>query len=252
MSCPIDARLAAAASGEDLAAIAHARDCLRCRGLVEQQRELVAAARALANPPLTPARRAALAAKVMAHGDAVEVPPRWRGERVIALAASVVAAAAVLTLVLARRGVPAVPPEPDLLTAEVPALHVVLRAHLPAIAAPLRASVVASGAELTRALHGGDDVVTLHDGEVSVDATEREPVTIVAGDTRVRIASSRAKVVARRGVIVTTHVFAGSAQVTTRGGKLQIVEAGDVWMHEPEVEAPASPAADSLAAFRIG
>jgi uncharacterized cupin superfamily protein len=99
--------------------------------------------------------------------------------------------------------------------------------------------------------HGDEDVVTLRDGEVSVDATDREPVTVVAGDTKVTIAS-RAKVVARRGVIVTARVFAGTAHVTTTNGRQQVIDAGDVWMREPDVTPTAVAATDSLVAFRTG
>jgi TolA-binding protein len=250
-ACPIDARIAAAASGEDLAVIVHARDCLRCRALLQQQRELISAVRSLAPSPLAPERRAALAAEVMARGDALDVAPRWRGDRVM-IAATIVAAAATLALVVASRRAPVrAPAAPALTSIDEPALDYTRREHEAPVAAPQRADIVATGADFARVLDGGRDVVRLRDGEVSVDATAREPVTIVVGDTRVRIASSRAKVVARRGVIVTTHVFAGTAQIASRG-KFQVIEAGDVWMRESEVEARPSAASDSLAAFRTG
>lgn len=251
-TCPIEARIAAAASGEDLAVIVHARDCLRCRTLLQEQRDLISAARSLAPPRLAPERRAALAAEVMAQGDALDVAPRWRGERMMVVAASIVAAAAAVILVIAsRRATAPSPAAPDIASVDEPAVRYAQRAHLDPVAPPRPADIVATGADFARALDGDQDVVTLRDGELSVDATAREPITIVAGDTRVRIASSRAKVVARRGVIVTTHVFAGSAQITKRG-QLQVIEAGDVWVREPEVAAAPSPAEDSLAAFRTG
>ncbi|HEX5063052.1 MAG TPA: hypothetical protein VFV99_26940, partial [Kofleriaceae bacterium] len=234
MNCPAPARLAAAATGEDLGVLDHARGCLACRAALIEQGEVIRAARMLKHPSLAADRRAALAAEVMARADVADAQRPWRGERVMAIAASVVAAAAVVTIVLASGGPrPQIPAAPQIAADEEPAVHTSRPTHLDVVAAPLRANVVGTGAELSRALHGEQDVVTLREGEVSVDATDREPVTIVAGDTRVVIASSRAKVVARRGVIVTAQVFAGTAQVTS-GGRQQVIDAGDVWMHAPE------------------
>jgi len=253
VNCPAPARLAAAATGEDLGVLDHARGCLACRAALIEQREVITAARMLRQPSLGADRRAALAAEVMAQADFADAQRPWRGERVMAIAASVVAAAAVVTIVLASGGPrPQVPAAPQIAVAEEPALQTSRRTYLEPVAAPLRANVVGTGAELSRTLHGDRDVVTLRDGEVSVDATDREPVTIVGGDTRVVIASSRAKVVARRGVIVTAQVFAGTAQVTS-GGHQQVIDAGDMWMHAPEPKpVAATGVSDSLAAFRLG
>jgi hypothetical protein len=253
VTCPAQARLAAAASGEDAAAVAHTRDCLSCRVAYEQQRIVIAAARAMQPVRLRPERRAELAAEVMAQGDLDA--PRWRGERVMAVVSSVVAVAAVVTLVLAGRApAPEVPFTAAAPTADEPAVRVVRAERQEPVAEPVRAAVTATGAVFAREQRGDQDVVTLADGEVSVDSTDREPVTIVAGDTRVVITSSRAKVVARRGVIVTTHVFAGTAQVTSKGRSV-VIASGDVWMRDPEAATPHEAAAapgDSLASFRQG
>jgi hypothetical protein len=253
VTCPGQPRIAAAAAGEDPAVIDHARDCLSCRALLRDQLLVVDAARMLARPRLRPDRRAALAAEVMAQSD-VEAHPPWRGERVMAAAAGAVAAAAVITIVLASGIEASDPPSaPQVASIDEPAIKTVARAQIDPVAAPSRASLIARGADYARVQRGNQDVVTLRDGELSVDATGSNPVTIVAGDTRVMIASSRAKVVARGGVIVTTHVFAGTAQVTTSGGRLQVIDAGDVWMRPPEPTLAAEPIAiDSLAAFRLG
>ncbi len=252
MTCPAPSRLAAAVSGEDIAVIEHTRDCLSCRAIVYEHRELLAAARQLPRPTLSSSRRGALAAEVMAQSDALETAPTWHGGRVMAVVAGAIAAAAVLVIMLAGRGAPVnAPTAPDLASSDEPAVRSAHRAHLEAVAPTPRADVSARGADFAREQQGSRDVVTLRDGELSVDATDREPITIVVGDTRVTIASSRAKVVARQGVIVTTHVFAGTAQVTTNGRSL-VVDAGDVWMREPEASAALPPANDSLAAFRSG
>lgn len=255
MSCPNEARLAAAVSGEDAAALEHARACLRCRAALVEQHQVITALRTLARPSLGTDRRAALKAEVMAAGDAVDMlGPRWRGERVMAYVMGAFAAAAVVIVVLATRPRSGqAPAAPAIATVEEPRVELAETAQIAAVpaAVPERAAVIAAGADFARAQNGDEDVVVLRDGEVSVDARDREPVTIVVGDTRVVIARSRAKVVARRGVIVTTHVFAGTAQVTANG-RSHVVDAGDVWTREPEPAVEAAPGGDALAAFRDG
>jgi uncharacterized cupin superfamily protein len=250
MTCPSEARLAAAASGEDPQVIEHSRECLRCRAAVMEQRQLLASVRQLGRPALRPERRAALAAEVMAASDFAT--PRWRGERVMGIAATVVAMAAVATLVIASRP-PAgeVPDRPEVVSHDEPTTKSAQRTRLDPVAAPQRAAIIGKGAVYARQQRGDEDVITLRDGEVSVDATDAEPVMIVAGDTRVMIAASRATVVARRGVIVTTHVFAGTANVTTNG-RSQVIDAGDVWMRPADAPKPIPEVTDSLAAFRRG
>jgi hypothetical protein len=252
VSCPEPGRLAAAVTGEDAAVLDHARDCLPCRAALVEQRQVITALRTLARPAMRPERRAELAAEVMAASDAPQ--PRWRGERVMAIVAGAVAAAAVAMIVLAMQTRHAqAPSAPEITTRDEPAIAFRNAARLPPVryAAPERARVIASGADYARAHEGEQDVVVLRDGELSVDATDREPVTIIAGDTRVVIAASRAKVVARRGVIVTTRVFAGTAEVTTNG-RSQVIDAGAVWTREPENTAEPAASADSIAAFRAG
>ncbi len=253
MNCPGQARIAAAAAGEDPAVIDHARDCLNCRTVLREQQLVADAVRILPRPRLDPRRRAELAAEVMAYSE-LEAHPPWRGERVMIVAASLVAAAAIVTLVLASgiRSVDA-PSAPEVASIEEPSVKSIARAQIDPVPAPLRASLVGKGADFARTQRGDQDVVTLHDGELTIDATASDPVTIVAGDTRVTIASSRATVVARRGVIVTASVFAGTAHVTTTGGRLHVIDAGDVWIRDPEAKPTAAAGARvSLEAFRIG
>jgi hypothetical protein len=256
VSCPSSARLAAAASGEDLAASEHLGDCASCRAVVSEQRELIVAARLMRVPPLRVEHRRLLAAEVMARSELEDAQRPWRGGRVMAIAASFVAAAAMIMLVIATRELGSAMPQPsEVASIDEPAIEIAGVARLDPVlrSAPgsLRAAVSSVGADFARARRGDLDIVTLRDGEVSIDATDREPVTIVSGDTRVTIAGSRAKIVARGGVIVTTHVFAGTAQVTANGRSL-VVDGGDVWMREPEVNRDEHRIADSLAAFRTG
>jgi hypothetical protein len=237
-------------SGEDAGVIEHARVCLRCRASLYEQREVVAAARALARPSISVERRRMIAAEVMAAGDRDEAGGAGRRGRSFVIATGTLAAAAILALVVSSRGMSAdAPASPALNSSDQPALELAYAAHLDPVAPALRADVITRGADFARLQQGDQDVVTLRDGEVSIDAMDREPIVIVAGDTRVTISSSRAKVIARQGVIVTTHVFAGTAQITANG-RSRVIDAGDVWTREPEAAPPQSD--DSLAGFRTG
>jgi TolA-binding protein len=147
-----------------------------------------------------------------------------------------------------------VPAAPELAISEEPSLVIALRSRVEP--APLqrvrdRAEIVASNADFARERMAEQDIVTLHDGELAIDSRGREPVTIVSGDTRVAVTSSRAVVVARAGVIVTARVFAGSAQVTA-AGKRVVIDAGDVWRREAPIERTDNGPTTSLAAFRQG
>ncbi|HUS31638.1 MAG TPA: hypothetical protein VMZ53_24205 [Kofleriaceae bacterium] len=190
--------------------------------------EIVELAKRLPWKPLSEEHRRRLAAEVMAQADVAVVRSRRRGW---AIAAVVAAAAAVALVVGLRRDV---------------------ATHAPTIAAGESPESVETSGRSTSALesppapavapeiHG---VVQLHDGELTIDTRQREPVTVVTGGTRVTITSSRATVVARRGVIITAQVFAGTAEIT-EAGHTRIVEAGEVWTP--------SPAATSLQSFRAG
>jgi len=259
MTCPIDARIAAAASGEDADALAHARECLRCRALLEEQRDVIALARRTPAPVLRADHRASLAAEVMARSD---VGPH-RDTRV--WLAGIVLAAAVFVIVLLH-GVrdASAPSLPELASTDEPPIEIVERArieHAPEDVhqAPRRAEIVSSDADFARERRDAQDIVMLRDGELAIDARDREPVTVVAGDTRVTIARSRVHIIARTGVIVTARVFAGSAEVTT-AGKRQVIDAGAVWTRETPAEpgrdtaprAPETGPSASLTAFRAG
>lgn len=222
MSCPAPEQLAAAASGEAPAVVAHAATCERCSGVVDEQRELIALARRLPVPSLPSARRSELAAEVMAHSDVVAA--RGRSRWVVVAGAL---AAAALAIVIARR-----PVAPEAVVLAVPASTEASQPTV-ALAEHERApDPVVATAELVR----------ISDGELAIDARDRAPITVVVGDTRV-VVRAKATIVARDGVIVSARVFAGSAEIAT-AGRVLVIEAGDVWTR------PSSD--DSLRAFRTG
>lgn len=254
MSCPSLGRLAAAASGEDALAIVHAEACVRCGALLAEQQELVAAARGVRAPRLSDERRRVLAAEVMAGAD-VALEPRWRGGRVM-LGAVGLSAAAIAAVVLASLWSMRSPGAPDLAETlpsarEATTVDIRAVAHEHLAPPPLHrfAEVVAHGADYARAADADRDVVRLREGELAIDARDRDPVTVVAGDTSVVIARSSAKVVARGGVIVTAQVFAGTAEITTHGRR-RVVDEGEVWVPSKR-PAPSVPST-GFEAFRGG
>lgn len=228
MTCPAPERLAAAVAGEDDHALAHAATCAACGGSVLAQQELVGALRGMSITPPTPARRDELAAEVMARADRLVAPRRrWWAAPGAALAA----AAAIIVVVVTRA--PAAEP-----TVELGDLPVVEPASEPRHAMT---------AQLAPVPHVAQPAATprqmkLSDGELTVDAAGGGPITVITGDTRILV-RSRARLVARGGVIVQAQVFAGTAEIE-RAGRTQVIQAGDVWT------APGGD--DSLAAFRAG
>lgn len=253
MACPAPARLAAAASGDDAGVLAHAAACAHCATSIAEQRDLVAQARAAlpAPAPLTDARRRALAAEVMAHADAVPPPVDARPRILVAVGALAIAALALI--IIQQRGPRATAPAIDIASLEPtqPMTDEQTAVLDPAPADERRpAELAARGADFVREQRDWADVITLRSGELSVDARDREPVTVVAGDTRVRIARARVTVVARNSVIVTAHVFAGSAEIT-RGTQRHLIATGEIWTPPPPPPEPTSPTA-SLDAFRRG
>ena len=198
MSCPVEWRLAAAASGADDDAFAHTAVCERCRALVADQRATSELARRLRPPVLSPSARAEIAVAVMAG-----TIPQPQGRRGVAvMGATVVLAAAIALLVRGPR--------------------TVREQQAP-----------------------GDE------------ARITAPVAATAPGPEVSIASGRAEVTAQDGVIVETHVLAGSA-VVSDAGKSVVVHAGHVWKREAPAPSPPPPPpappqpATSLAAFREG
>jgi len=105
VSCPVEWRLAAAASGADEIAAAHAETCERCRDVVADQRATSELARRMRAPALSRGAREELAAAVMAG-----TIPAPRNRRAFAVAAaSLVLAATLALVVLGHRAPPEQP-----------------------------------------------------------------------------------------------------------------------------------------------
>lgn len=264
-TCPPASALARFASGElDEVAAEHARACVTCRGLLEEQRDVRALAAGLAPPALSRSHRAALAAEVMARSDLaappddedIALPVRSRASFAIAGFAAVAAIAAIL-LSRGEREQPVAPAPPAPVAIAPPPVAPpaprTIESASPPPAAPPKATV--RGATADFAWRGSDEIVHLRDGALAVDAVDARPVQIVAGETRVAVARARADVKARRGVIQTVTVIAGSVEVVA-AGKRHVIEAGMTWERPSEAKPVAPPPIDApalaLAAFRDG
>jgi hypothetical protein len=223
----------------------HVGDCARCAALVAEQRAIGELARKLPLPALPTRRRAAILAEALAVSD---VPVRR--SRFWPVTGGLAVAATVAAVLLAHREAPPVPVA--IAPAVAPTLPVA-PAPPPAVAplpkAPVAAEV-AGTATFTRASVAKRDTLRLGEGEIVIDARDREPVAVTARDTTIAIANARVSVTAHHGVIVATRVFAGSVEVTS-GAAHRVLETGEVWSRPLDLP-PASAAATSLAAFRSG
>src|SRR5262245_36849963 len=98
MSCLSDARLAAAASGEDSAAVEHAAECPQCRDALARERDARALVARAPEVRLPSAQRQAMRAELLARLDAGDTAPR-RKRPIAVMVGAVLAAAAVVIIV---------------------------------------------------------------------------------------------------------------------------------------------------------
>ncbi len=205
IACPAIEQLAAIASGEgDVATLAHATGCAKCAALLDDQattRELVHAAPVPA--ALSAARRAELAATLLAAADTELDPPRRASWRIAGLVALAVAAAAAIAIALIGHDAP-------------PAV---------AVAQP---ALVEGVPAIARMRLDGVERVTPGEGTIVVDAVHRTRLDVTVSDTRIAVTEAKVAVTTRRGVIQEIAVFAGSVELITRGDKITL-ERGMVW-----------------------
>ncbi|MGE0548186.1 MAG: hypothetical protein AB7O24_10965 [Kofleriaceae bacterium] len=273
MTCPAFERIAAAASDEDDAVLAHVTECPRCGQLFDAQHDVRDVVRAWKPAPLSPQHRDRLGGELLAAFDRKsERRLRRSGFGLPAGAAAVliasVAAAAVIGIagVAAVRGPDVEAPAIELASEPEPtAGHVrVVRSSttedLPEPSDPDRdepqpppaidRSIAMPSAQLAGvAVYAHEsqaerDVVRLERGELTIDAIDTRPVSVIAGDTSIAVTRARVSVIARSGVIHTLTVMAGSAEILI-DGRREVIFAGTIWERDAARDA-------ALEAFRAG
>jgi len=260
MTCLSGARLAAAASDEDAAALDHAEICASCAAALALERKTRALLAASPEVRLGGGRRAAMRAELLAASDALPAASRGRhrGLQVGAALAALAAAAAIVIVVWARgsrvrRGDPdpAVAPEARSIAAiaglrvdagavasPVPTAVVAARpSPAPSPPAPVAtADILSSDARFERA----GDLVQVSEGAMTLDARGRRPTEIVTQGARVMVNEAQVKVTVRGRRLVQVQVFAGAVEIHT-AGRTQIVELGEIW--KPPARTPSPPRA---------
>ena len=289
MICLSGARIAAAASGEDAAAVRHAATCAACGAALSRERTTRIVIADAPRPELDAERRAAMRAEVLAAGDAMPVAASGYRRRPIAAIVAIAVAAAVLGIWFARAGVRAPAPEPAVpgsaIAAVAPARAVEPTPATgadptPAVADPTPAAgavalgsadIQSTGAWFERK----GDVVQVADGAVTLDSRGHRPAELIVGDARIAVADAQVRVTVWHGQLVQLQVFAGAAQITV-AGRARVISVGDVWQvpaarpvrkspnaiaagssrpgdaSTVRVPAPAAPGSATLDAFRIG
>lgn len=256
MSCPAFEQLAAAASGEDDAILAHLDDCATCQDLVEEQGAMRLLASQAPTPRLSAAHREELGAEILARADWM---PMHRRRMVPLVGAGLALAAAVAIAFglgafnrtsdpVAEIAVIEVPStEPIVLQPDDADLEVVVETPRPTTVIAERPRVKLDGTgDFSRKTTADREIVKLASGELTLDSdhVSARQVHVVTGDSTLAFKRARVKVIATKGAIAQVSVFAGTAQLTVNG-TTQIIEAGMVW------ERPATPA-DSSSVFQEG
>ena len=243
MTCLSEAQLAAAASGEDPAAVRHAAGCAACTAALARERQTRELIQGSPDVALAAPRRIAMRAELLAACDAQPVVSRrslgW-GRTVAVVAA---AAAAVWILIFAGSPRTPRPSAPD------PAVVAVARSS--AGSAPAPAPAVASAAEVVASIdvestgarfERTGDVVRVTEGALVLSTQGRPATEVVAGAARVAVADARVRVNVHHGQLVQVQVFAGAAELTA-AGRTQILATGEIW-RAPADPRPSPPRAD--------
>lgn len=268
MMCPSIARIAAAASGEDPAVVAHAATCTACTTALAKERTTRVVVADLPDVQLPARRRAAMRAELLAASDAAPAVAARRGSRSVGVIIAAALAAAAVAIVLARRDAtpraasapvavasgsapagfalrePASAPT-AVASAGSAALSSAATGQVPDSGPPARVASPSDPRAPAEAVAASDakgfertgDVVRVADGAVVLDARGRQPARLVVGAARVAVADSQVQVTVRHGQLVQVQVFAGTVEVTVPG-RVQIVTVGDVWEPPPPPQPP--------------
>ena len=231
MRCLDARRIARAATqvDEDDEVDAHLATCLTCRRAVEEQRALHLLSRGLPAPTWSRARRSHLAAAILAAAE--RAPPRRTPHAPILVAA----AATLLAVIGLHREPTTAEPAPVVVWGETLASRAPRTTEIAMLDAPRPlppAELETTHARASHTVVGGRDVLTLADGEVTVDSRRSRAVDIRIADTVVHVATGRVRVRARGGALQSVQVIVGAAVIETPARALQ-VDSRTMWLAPP-------------------
>jgi hypothetical protein len=180
---------------------------------------------------MSTARRAALAdvVQVAARSIGPDVAASHRPRIAIAIGFGAAVAAAI-AIVMARGASESAPQQP--VSSAPPVVRTIT--PLPVAPEPTKPTVIElEGARYTIEPSGA---IRLREGGVLIEAAT--PTEVKLDATTIKLAAGRAEIHARRGVIASVHVFAGSAQIVRTGSSTTVI-VGETW--EPQPTQPTQP-----------
>lgn len=227
MTCLPPHALATAAAGHDHVG------CDHCRAIVDELRATGAALATLPAPALSSERRAALADAVTIAAQRIGPSTRPRRLGVVVGVGVVVAAAACLAIVLAR-STPATDDSAPI--AVTPAK----RSQISIVPIAPKTSVQPlDGATYVIERVGDRETIRVHGGG-GVAIESASAIDVEVGSSTIALAPGRFEIRARRDVIASVHVFAGSAQIQGDPRTTPIL-AGETWELSPTPRPTATP-----------
>jgi hypothetical protein len=248
-ACFDAAAIARAATLETEEVDAHFASCLACRRALDADRRTRASLAALATPALSPLRRTALAAEVLAHAAMLPrtqpVHARRRSRLPAVMLATAAAAAAALVIVAHVQAPAATSPTLSAVHSdETPGMHAQrVAADDGAPTLPPPSIVTHGGATLTHRVGDDRDVLVLVDGIIDVDTRSTRDVDVHVGSSTIRVDDASVRIRASKHAIVSVQVVVGAARVIAPDQHV-VLERDSVWL-------PSGAHGDqSLTAFR--
>jgi TolA-binding protein len=211
IGCPTELELTRAISENPSTELeVHLESCAACRSTWEQTVEAIEIARRIPFRLPSSDRREELRTSILAASSLRERPdvPSTR-RRAWGIGTGALAAAAVITLVIARRG------------AEPSPAH----AH-----GAIRALV--AGTDFSTASTGPDEVVEMREGTVDVEVSplhRGERFRVITADTEIEVHGTAFVVTAHAGHLLDVSVRHGLVEVRPNGGTATMLRAGQSW-----------------------
>jgi TolA-binding protein len=224
----------------------HVESCAACQQRIERERGIAALVRGLPSRPQSARRRRELGFALVA---AAQDLPRRRRDLPMTYAASLLAVAAAVALLVSASSPRLLAPKLDTALTETVALEsstVVTDDPAPPEPAPSPPRVDASaGAVFTHVAGDAQDSIVLVDGTLQLDTREAHLVEVRVGATRVRVDNASVVVTARARRILSVQVVVGSARIDSPQQRVTL-QHDSLWIPSP------SASQRSMAIYRDG